>query len=62
MPGDHMNLGQSVSVQVIRASSKVTEEGYLKEAIICEFCGNKRKWLVRCESCGRNEQEISLED
>lgn len=39
---------QVATVQVIRA--------LLKEPIVCEFCGNKRYQVVKCESCDRTEQ------
>lgn len=50
------NFQQAVSVQVIRASP--LPKGYLKDPVLCKFCGNKRYWLIRCESCGRTEQEL----
>lgn len=61
MPGSQANFQQSVSVEVIRASSRVNVEGYLKEPIKCKACGNDRRWLIRCESCGDMEP-ISLEE
>ena len=52
---------QSLGVEVIRASPLLKGD-YLKKHVVCKFCGNKRKWLIRCESCGRTEQKISLEE
>lgn len=49
MAGNHAAFSQSVHVEVIR---KKPRNEYLKTAVICEKCGNKRKWLVRCEYCG----------
>lgn len=59
MAGSNLALGQSVSVEVIRASPKIVR---LKKSVICKFCKNKRFWLIRCEYCGRTEQKISLEE
>lgn len=53
------NFKQAVSVEVIRASPLVTKSGYLKKPVICESCGNKRTWLIRCEYCGTM---VSLEE
>lgn len=49
MAGNQTNFSQTVKVEVIRASPK---NEYLEKPVICENCGNKRKWLVRCEYCG----------
>lgn len=56
MAGNHATFRQFVQVEVVRASPKVNR---LKESVICEFCKNKRFWLIRCEYCGRTEQKIS---
>jgi ribosomal protein S27E len=61
MADSQMSFEQSVGVKVVRASTNVTEEGYLKKAVICNNCGNKRLWLVRCESCG-DTSALSLEE
>jgi len=61
MAGSKSNFRQQLGVQVVRASPLVKGD-FLKQAIFCKFCGNKRLWLIRCESCGRTEQKISLEE
>lgn len=52
-----MNLGQSVSVELIKETHKIVN-AYSERAITCEKCGNKRFWLVRCEYCGNTEQKF----
>jgi len=59
---DKATFRQEVQVEVIRASPLVGKHDYLKKAIVCRFCGNGRRWLIRCEYCGRTEQKISLEE
>lgn len=61
MATSEANFKQSVSVEVIRASMRVNTEGYLKIPVKCNKCGNDRRWLIRCESCGDMEP-ISLEE
>lgn len=62
MAGSRATFKQFTSVEVIRASSLVSSNDRLKVPVECTFCHNKRFWLIRCESCGRTEQKISLED
>lgn len=63
MTGSNSNFTQNVSVEVIRGSnSKISSKSKivdnLKEPVICDHCGNKRYWVIRCESCGENTQQV----
>lgn len=59
--GSKATFKQAVHVEVVRASPLVGKHDYLKKPVKCDFCGNDRRWLIRCEYCGRTEQRISLE-
>jgi hypothetical protein len=52
------NFRQSVSLEVVRASPLIKKNDYLKVVVKCKFCGNDRSWVIRCESCGRTEQNL----
>jgi len=61
-PASKANFRQNVQVEVIRASPLIGKFDYLKTGQKCEKCGNIRRWLIRCEYCGSNEQTLSVEE
>lgn len=46
------NFNQAVHVEVVKNKTHNPRSDYLKEPVLCENCGNKRRWLIRCEYCG----------
>lgn len=50
---DKVGFNQTINVDVIRKNSD-----YLQNPTTCIYCGNKRYWVVRCETCGHTEQKI----
>jgi hypothetical protein len=56
------NFKQNVQVEVVRASSNISTEEYLKKPVVCQICKNYRFWLVRCEYCGFYEEILGEEN
>lgn len=47
-----INFKQGASVSVTRSKAASIREQYLETPIVCQQCGNNRRWKVRCEYCG----------